>query len=652
MSDRSSDFRPIDRSRHELLIVDDDPTSRYVTARLLRSAGFRTREAATGAEGLRMADADISAVVLDVHLPDIDGFEICRRWRSQPETVRLPVLHVSAAYVTDEDKVRGLDSGADAYLTHPVEPAVLIATVQALVRTHVAEEAMRRSEAKFRAIYTEAPGGICLLDTEGRFVEVNPAMLGLLKRTSEEVVGAPIRDFVPPGWTARADLFARRQRPEETRTEFPLVDAEGHEIAFEWSISSLAEPGISMVQATDISQRVALEQQRREALDREKGARWAAEHLNHMKDEFIAVLSHELRSPLNAIAAWTYVLQKRSTDAEAQRGLAAIDRNTKAQARLISDLLDMSRINLGKLELAVESVQVSDAVDAAIGALRPAIEDRRVQVRLDIEAGLPRIQADAGRLQQIVWNLLSNAVKFSEPDGVVEIRLRAERDGISLAVTDRGRGIAPEFAPHLFDKFSQADTASNRQHGGLGLGLSIARHLVEAHGGTISATSAGLERGSTFEVRLPLEAPEAAERRRAADAPPAASALAGTSVLVVDDDPEACALLDVILAGLGAQVWQAYSADEAYATLKTRTPDVLVCDVGMPGRDGYALIGEIRQGEPPGARLPAIALTSFARDEDRDRALAAGFDRHSPKPIHPPELAAQIQELLRPPPAA
>jgi PAS domain S-box-containing protein len=649
VSDSGDVFRPIDRSQHELLIVDDDPTSRYVTARLLRSAGFRIREAATGAEGLERADAGISAVILDVHLPDLDGFELCRLWRSRPATVRLPVLHLSAAYVTDDDKVRGLDSGADAYLTHPVEPAVLVATVQALVRAHVAEEAMRHSEAKFRAIYTEAPGGICLLDAGGRFVDANPVMLAFLQCPLDLIIGRMMREFVPPDWAERAQAFASRLHANETRAEFPLVGAAGQRVALEWSIASLVEPGISMALATDISQRVALEQQRRETLDREKLARSTAEHLNHMKDEFIAVLSHELRSPLNAISAWTYVLQKRSADPEAQRGLAAIERNTKVQARLISDLLDMSRINLGKLELAFEPVDVREAVEMAAATLRHALDENGNPFDIAAPDDLPLVEADAGRLQQIVWNLLSNAIKFSPRGAPIRIALAVEGSGVRVSVADSGQGIAPEFAPYLFDKFAQADTASNRKRGGLGLGLSIVRHLVESHGGTIVARSEGLGQGATFDVWLPLHPADAkttppAARRLAPDT----DALAGLNLLLVDDDAEACALIGGILAELGAGVRVAASVDAALAQLEADPPDVMISDIGMPGRDGLALIREVRRSEAAGSRLPAIALTSFARTEDREQAFAAGFDLHCPKPVHPPLLVEQIRELAGP----
>jgi PAS domain S-box-containing protein len=296
--DAPIEFRPIDRAAHVLLVVDDDPATRYATSRRLQSAGFQTREAATGAEGLAAADESISAMVLDIHLPDIDGFALCRMLRSRPGTSRLPVLHLSAAYVTDDDKVRGLDAGADAYLTHPVEPAVLVATVQALVRTRIAEESMRRSESKFRTIYAQAPGGICLLDPQGRLLDANPALLGFLGLDLDAVLGHALADFVPADEAARASLFFRRPPTETASGEIALLDRAGRATHLEWSITQGVEPGVTMAVAVDISARRLVEQQRQELLEGERVARGAAERLSRMKDELIAVLSHELRTPL------------------------------------------------------------------------------------------------------------------------------------------------------------------------------------------------------------------------------------------------------------------------------------------------------------------------------------------------------------------
>lgn len=655
MSDTTPHFRPIDRSEHELLVVDDNPVSRYTTGRVLRAAGFRIREAATGAEGLEAADGSISALVLDVHLPDLDGFEVCRILRSRPESARTPVLHLTASRLSDEDKVRGLDAGADAYLTHPVEPAVLVATVHALVRARVAEEAMRSSERKFRAIYSRAPGGICLLDEDGRFVDANPAMLALLRRTADAVVGHTIGEFAASPF---AKELARSSRPVELLSatpELPLVDPEGNLIHLAWAISSDVEPGVSIAQVSDISQRLQLERQRLSLLESERDARSTAESMNRMKDDLIAVLSHELRTPLNAIIGWTHVLQLRGGNEEVTRGLSAIERNARIQARMISDILDMSRLNTGKMPLTIAEVDPSEVVATAVSSMQGAFEEGQLRVTTVLPIHGRHIAADGARLQQVVWNLLSNAIKFSPPGGEVRVVLRDVEDGVVLTVSDQGTGIDPAFLPYLFDRFTQSDVGSTRQRGGLGLGLAIVKHLVEAHGGSVSAESEGLGKGTTFEVQLPAsgvaqssEEPEStmASGEHAAIAR-GERLLEGLNLVVVDDDPDACAMLQIILRDRGAQVRAALTYEGALALLQQAPPDLLVSDIGMPGKDGYDLIRAVREGEAGTERhLPAIALTSFAREKDQQQAIASGFDAHCAKPVRPMQLIQQIVRLV------
>jgi PAS domain S-box-containing protein len=657
MTEAKPEFRPIDRSGHELLVVDDNPVSRYATVRQLGAAGFRTREAATGAEGLARADDRVSAIVLDIHLPDIDGFELCARLRSRPGVARIPVLHLTAAYVSDDDKVRGLDAGADAYLTRPVEPAVLVATVQALVRTRIAEEAMRRSERKFRAIYAQSLSGIALLDDAGAFVDANPAMERLTGCSRAELLARPLAEFAPPEEAqAMRDLLAHQGEPVAGR-EVMMQRPDGSLVHLEWTLSPHIEPDVTMATATDISARVRATRQRQQLLERERTARGEAEQVNRMKDDFIAVLSHELRTPLNAIMGWTHVLLQRGGSDELLRGLAAVERNGRAQARIISDLLDMSRLNLGKLPLNFASLDPVEEVQAAVAALRPATEAGDVAIDVQLQPPYRAIRADSQRLQQVLWNLLSNAVKFSARGGRVELAVAQDEAGLRLRVTDRGQGIAPEFLPFVFDRFAQSDAASNRQRGGLGLGLSIVKQLVEAHGGTVSAYSAGVGHGARFEVFLPAEAaprvgPEWAETGRGAlDALPSPeTSLDGVDLVMVDDDPDASSMLQLILGEHGASVRVAHDVDAALRLIDARRPDVLVSDIGMPGRDGYDLIREVRRREAQagdgGRAVPAIALTSFTRAQDRQQAVAAGFDVHCAKPLRPLALVQQIRQLL------
>lgn len=643
-------FSQVDRSAHELLVVNDDPAQRYATSRLLRAAGFRVKEAQTGQEALDMADAKTSTVLLDVHLPDIDGFTVCDMLRRREDTARVPVIHISAAYIKDEDKVRGLDSGADAYLTHPVEPAVLVATVQSLIRTRVAEEGMRRSEAKFKAIYERAPGGIGLLDREGRLADANPALLRLLGRPAREAVGRRLVSFIASSHQAAAAEFVSNAEGRADWQLLPVVLPQGSVRLMEWSASPHAEEGVTMVLAEDASERIAKEEERERRIDQERDARGSAEHLSRMKDEFIAVLSHELRTPLNAIQGWVHVIRKRRNDGPTfERGLDAIERNIRLQTTLVSDLLDMSRLNMGKTQLVFQDVDVVECVEATVVAARSAAGATPHEIVVEVRGLVPLIRADTERLTQVFSNLLSNAMKFSPPEMPVRVEIAAQDAGVLVRVVDLGQGIDGSFLPYLFDRFSQADNPSNRRQGGLGLGLSIVRHLVEAHDGSIQAFSEGLGKGATFEVWLPVEGRrDTVPGNQLADDQDAP--LSPLRLLVVDDDPEACALLQVILGDRGATVRTANDYEAALAALDEQAFDVLVSDVGMPGRDGYELIREVRRREahdPARRFLPAIALTSFSRERDKTQAREAGFDMHCSKPLRPLEVIAAIQRLAR-----
>ncbi|WP_431045941.1 response regulator [Roseateles sp. L2-2] len=676
-----SEARFIDRSQHRVLVVNDDPIGRYTTVRQLHAAGFPTVEAATGAEALRIADQALSAVVLDIHLPDIDGFELCQRLRAQVSTFRLPVIHLTAAYLTDEDKVRGLDAGADAYLTHPVEPAVLVSTIQALVRTRTAEDAMRRSEAKFRAVYAQAPGGICLLKAgDGTLLDANPAMLALLGLGPDEgdaVIGRPLTDFVGEPDLPAARAFVAALGQDGLHAEFALRSNDGADVPVEWTASPPIESGVCMAMAADISQRQVLARQRQELLDRERSARSEAEALSRMKDDLIAVLSHELRTPLNAIMGWTHVLQRHSPPELLAKGLSAIDRNVTIQARMITDILDMSRMNIGKLPLARERVEAGEVLRTAVAAIQHTLDESGHRIELELRDEATVLLADSGRLQQVVWNLMGNAAKFSPRGSAIRLSLHAQDAGVVVEVRDQGQGIAPEFLPHVFDRFTQSDAASSRQHGGLGLGLAIVKSLVEAHGGWVDVRSEGRGHGAAIRFWLPGEAaaPAVVETdtasgglsafgalgaqgmvgtpgeagvgagagTAAADGPPVL--LTGLRVLVVEDDVDAGAMLKLILEERELRVTVVHGADEALLALAGSGFDLLVSDIGLPGRDGYELIRDIRALEVPGERLPAIALTAFSRDLDRQQALQAGFDAHLAKPLKPQLLMRLVAQF-------
>jgi len=406
----------------------------------------------------------------------------------------------------------------------------------------------------------------------------------------------------------------------------------------------------------EVAERKQAEQERAALLVRERAARAEAEAANRAKDEFLATLSHELRTPLTAILGWARLLRAGGlTQAALEGGLETIERNASAQSQLIDDLLDVSRIITGQLRLDLRPVEIGRILAAAVDTVRPAAQAKNILIGAELEAAAGPLLGDAVRLQQVAWNLLSNAVKFTPKGGSVEVRLGRRGSHVEFEVADTGQGIDAEFLPHVFERFRQADGTSTRRHGGLGLGLAIARHLVELHGGTISAESHGGGRGTTFKVSLPVTETPAAGRGAAAappervraKVPPVCSAeLDGLGVLVVDDETDTRELIAFTLSRCGAEVRTAASAAAALEALEQWAPDVLISDIGMPGMDGYEFIRRVR-GSGPGAKAqtPAVALTAYAAVEDRLRALSAGFQTHLAKPLDPSELVVVVATL-------
>jgi PAS domain S-box-containing protein len=388
---------------------------------------------------------------------------------------------------------------------------------------------------------------------------------------------------------------------------------------------------------------------RAQLYEAERSARADAEQANRVKDEFLAVLSHELRSPLNPILGWTKMLRTGQLQPDrANQALLIIERNAKLQAQLIEDLLDISRMLRGKLSLNIAPVDLTTVIQGAIETVDLAAAAKLIQIQTALQPHQKTLLGDANRLQQVLWNLLSNAIKFTPNDGQVAIRLEEMDHQIQIQVIDNGRGIEPDFLPHLFEYFRQADSSITRHFGGLGLGLAIARQIVELHGGTIQAESPGKGLGATFTVRLPI-ATAVSESAIAPELPTQTTNLTGLQVLIVDDEADMRDLAEFILLQQGAQVTVARSAAEALLTLSQFVPDVLLCDIGMPEMDGYALMQQVRGRSPEaGGMIPAIALTAYAGEYDRRQALAAGFQRHISKPVAPEELVRAIVQVARP----
>jgi signal transduction histidine kinase/CheY-like chemotaxis protein len=450
--------------------------------------------------------------------------------------------------------------------------------------------------------------------------------------------------LVPRSETAGGVLFVRGRPRDEATDQFSLLNRK---------IESLSR---------EILERQKVQRDRDRLLERERAARADAENMSRVKDEFLATLSHELRTPLNAILGWSQVLLRSAPAPEQGPGLAAIERNARAQAKIIDDLLDMSRIVSGKIRLDVQTVALAPLIEAVVGSLAPAADAKSLRLHATLDPLAGPVKGDPNRLQQVVWNLLSNAIKFTPRHGRVQVALERVNSHVEIGVTDTGEGIEPDFLPHVFDRFQQADGSTTRRHGGLGLGLSIVRQLVELHGGSVRAKSPGPGLGATFVVALPVlsaheSTGESGRFRRhpseggsgaepGPDVP--ADALAGMRLLVVDDEPDARELLTAVLQARGATVQTAASVEAALAVVaeSSQALHAVLCDVGMPGRDGYEFARALRAlPAEQGGRLPLLAVTAFARGEDRTRALLAGFNAHLAKPVDGLELVAVVASL-------
>ncbi len=536
-----------------------------------------------------------------------------------------------------------------------------------------ADEALRESEERLAGIVSSAMDAIITVDEDQRIILFNEAAEQMFICPAAEALGQPINRFIPDRFcgahtehVCRCGETGGAGRPTERLGALVALRSDGAEFPIEASISSIEVGGgkLYTVICRDITERKQAEAEREE-LAREQVARAAAEAANRSKDEFLAIVSHELRSPLNAILGYTRILRSGPADRDVINNVTAIvERNAKAQLRIIEDLFDSARIITGKLRIEPGPVDLASALEAALDTVRSAAEAKGVTLVADFSPLREQVLGDSTRLQQVVWNLLTNSVKFTPEGGRVELRMESDADNVRITVSDTGKGIEPEFLPFVFDLFRQADSSSVRRYGGLGLGLSLVKHLVELHGGTITAASEGSGRGSTFSVTLPRRHQEFIAPPLPAVAPSEvrtegaikldeALSLKGVSVLVVDDQEEARVVLTQTLSEYGAQVTAVSSGAEALTLLSHppggRWPDALILDLAMPDEDGYAVLKKVRglEAERGGEadQIPAIALTAYGRGEDRLRALQAGFHRHVAKPVEPVELAVVIASL-------
>ncbi len=806
--------------RVTVLHVDDNEANRYIVSRMLRNAGFEVMESSTGEAGLQFArEKQPDLIILDVKLPDIDGFEVCRRIKANPATASIPVLHLSAKFVKSEDKAQGLEGGADAYLAQPVEQIELIATIKALLRIRKAEESALALAREWKTTFDAISDGVCLLDKEGKIIRYNrgfqfllqsyhlgndfnmpyspvpiewlrdeessqnvisvveellekkenfllqelfPHLNNLLNATSkvnifsliQETKTRESRDLqLGERWfSVTADpMFDRQEnftgavyivaditdrvkaqealRVSEERFRLLLENVEDYAIFFldidgrviRWSAGAerifgyqsseilgkfgsiiftpedlergadrqeltiaLAEGraederwhlrkngsrfwGSGMVTPLrddtdrlrgfvkimrDFTDRKRAEDERNSLLAREQEARAQAETANRMKDEFLATLSHELRSPLNAMLGWAQLLNSRRFDEQIfTKAIDIIERTARVQAQLVDDLLDVSRIIQGKLLLNVRPVELATIIGAVLDTIRPAAQAKEIELQSFLDPASGLVTGDSDRLQQVIWNLISNAIKFTPNGGRVEVRLEKVDSQVQVTIKDTGKGISADFVPYVFERFRQADSSMTRAYNGLGLGLAIVRHLVELHGGTVRAESEGDGLGATFIVSFPMmpvhnQEEESEQVPSEINTSENSPSLDGLRVLLVDDDPDTRFFLSTALTQWGAKAIEASSVNEAMKALAKWKPDVLISDIGMPEEDGYSLIRKVRSlSAEQGGLIPAAALTAYARTEDRTRSLLEGFQIHVSKPVEPNELAAVIATL-------
>jgi PAS domain S-box-containing protein len=495
---------------------------------------------------------------------------------------------------------------------------------------------------------------------DGTITSWNPAAERTFGYTAAEAVGQNIRLIIPPDrWAEEDDVLAKIGRGERVDHFETIRRAkDGHLINVSLVISPVKDQSGKIVGASkvarDITERKTIERERERLLALERESRERAEEASRLKDEFLAVVSHELRSPLNAIMGWASLLRTKQLDDQTMRAIETIQRNANTQNQLIGDLLDVSRIVSGQLRLNIRPFELVAVINAAIEVIRPSADAKSIRIQTQLDPSAGPVTGDPDRLQQVFWNLLSNAVKFTPIGGRIQIRLQRANSHAELTVSDTGKGIGPKLLPYVFERFRQGDSSTTREYGGLGLGLAIVRHLVELHGGVVHAHSEGEGKGAQFVVELPVSL--MTQRSASSDRTAASSAgegLAGTMpvldglrILFVDDERDAREIVTAIFRETGAEVATASNVEEALHLLESFKPNVLISDIGMPAEDGYSLIRRVRSlPADRGGTIPAIALTAFARTQERLKVLSAGFQMHVPKPLQPLELAIVVASL-------
>ncbi len=626
------------RPPETVLIIDDDEAKRHAVAKILRRAGYLIREGETGADALRLAAERPALIILDVKLPDVSGFEVCQRIKEDPATAAIPVLHVSTTFVDIEDRIHGLEGGADGYLTDVLEPLELVATVKALLRARKAEEAAQISTKQWQVTFDAINDGVVLLDRDGRAVQVNSAMEGMLGKSWNDLSGQEIHDLlsIPP--VPEDSPFLRmldtgqREAVDLTLgdrwirvTVDPIRDADGD-----------INGGLCI--ASDITDRRRLEEELRRRAEELAAA-------DRRKDEFLAMLAHELRNPLAPISnALEAIRLARSNPAATEEALNIARRQIGHMARLLDDLLDVSRFTRGKVHLRKVPVDLTTILRQAVETSRPLIEKSGHEFLTSFPAETVWLDGDPTRLAQIVANLLNNAAKYTDRGGRIALVADREGDEAVVRVRDNGIGLSAEMLPRVFDLFAQADRSLDRSQGGLGIGLTLVRSLVQLHDGNVSVESRGPGQGSEFIVRLPASSRAQSTPVANKDATSAEeSAYPLLRLLVVDDSQDSARSLARVLKLWGYEVRVAHDGLEAIEAASAQAFDVILLDIGLPGINGYEVAERLRD-QFGSARPVLVALTGYGQAEDLARSQSVGFDDHLVKPVNLERLRAMLSD--------
>ena len=625
-----------------ILNVDDNDASLYAKTRVLRRAGFEVIETNRGARVMPLiATHQPDLILLDVNLPDASGYDICREIKSHPDHAASIVVQISASFVEGIDRMRGFEAGADSYFTEPMEPEELVANITALLRIRQMETELRRSAIEWQQTFNAVHDGVAIVQETGTISRCNPAFerlagAGAVGKLIDEVLfpdgSEPLKrllaDAAASNSSAMTELYLGGRSLRLSID--PVIDTMGQTTHFACILSDVtAEHEVAK-----------LNEQLHMTVESLRRAKLHADAASRAKDDFLATLSHELRTPMTSIIGWAQMLKMFGANPQSSIEAAdAILGAAQVQSQLVEDLLDLSRITTGKLHLETDTLPLAEVVEAAVQTIVPAANAKRIAIEKQLDPAF--VVGDRTRLRQVVWNLISNAVKFTPDGGHIRVSLTTRETRAVIEVRDDGQGIDAEFLPAVFDRFSQAEAVSNRSKTGLGLGLAIVRHIVELHGGEVTVESDGPGKGAAFRVLLPVVASSGVAVEHEKTLP----RLEGRRILVVDDTQDSLRMFATFLRAAGATVFTASTVKQALLIRATEDVDAVVTDLAMPGESGIALIRALRNDPISGHAGVAIVAMTAMGNASRTEALAAGATAFLEKPAGPADLVRLLAGL-------